>query len=244
MNAASPGAALVTGAARRIGRAIAAGLGHAGWAVAVHCHNSRADAQSLVDEIAAKGGRAAVVAADLADAADTAGLVARAAKALGPLSLLVNNASIFERDTAATMTPESFDRHMAVNARAPFLLAQAFARQVPDGRQANIVNLIDSRVWRPKSDYTSYAVSKSALWSLTQMLAIEMAPGIRVNAIGPGPVLPNARQSAAHFARQWAATPLGRGATPEEIAEAVLYLVRAPGMTGQMLALDGGEHLL
>jgi NAD(P)-dependent dehydrogenase (short-subunit alcohol dehydrogenase family) len=219
-------------------------LGAAGWAVAVHCHNSRDDALSLVAEIARNGGRAAVVTADLADTADAQELVVRAAKALGPLSLLVNNASIFERDTAATMTPESFDRHMAVNVRAPFLLSQAFARQVPDGRQGNIVNLIDSRVWRLKPEYTSYAVSKSALWALTQMLAMEMAPGVRVNAIGPGPVLPNARQSAAHFARQWAATPLGRGATPEEIAKAVLYLVDAPGVTGQMIALDGGEHLL
>ncbi len=238
------GAALVTGAARRIGRAIAADLAATGWAVAVHCRASRDDAQSLVAEIGGQGGRAAVVTCDLADAGDVQELVARAAKALGPLSLLVNNASIFERDTAATMTPESFDRHLAVNVRAPFLLAQAFARQVPAGRPGNIVNLIDSRVWRLQPEYTSYAVSKSALWALTQMLAMELAPAIRVNAIGPGPVLPNARQSAAHFARQWAATPLGRGATPEEIASAVRYLVDAPGVTGQMIALDGGEHLL
>jgi NAD(P)-dependent dehydrogenase (short-subunit alcohol dehydrogenase family) len=244
MNATSPGTALVTGAARRIGRAIAADLAASGWAVAVHCHESRDEAQSLVAEIGGLGGRAAVVASDLADAGDAQDLVARAAKVIGPLSLLVNNASIFERDTAATMTPQSFDRHMAVNVRAPFLLAQAFARQVPAGRQGNIVNLVDSRVWRLKPEYTSYAVSKSALWALTQMLAMELAPGIRVNAIGPGPVLPNARQSAAHFARQCAATPLGRGATPEEIASAVRYLVDAPGVTGQMIALDGGEHLL
>jgi NAD(P)-dependent dehydrogenase (short-subunit alcohol dehydrogenase family) len=244
MNGPAPGVALVTGAARRIGRAIASGLAEAGWAVAVHCHASRGEAQSLVDAIAAGGGRAALVTCDLADAAETQRLVACAADALGPLSLLVNNASIFERDTAATMTPQSFDRHMAVNARAPFLLAQAFARQVPDGRQGNVVNIIDSRVWRVRPEYTSYAASKSALWALTRMLAIEMAPGVRVNAIGPGPVLPNVRQSPAHFARQWAATPLGRGANPEEIASAVLYLANAPGITGQMIALDGGEHLL
>jgi NAD(P)-dependent dehydrogenase (short-subunit alcohol dehydrogenase family) len=237
------GNALVTGAALRIGRAIAKELARRGWAVAAHYHRSAAAARSLVAEIEAEGGTAVALAANLSDADAAAALVGAAAKAVGPLTLLVNNASIFERDTIATATAKSFDRHLAVNLRAPLLLSQAFVRQLP-GAAGNIVNLVDAQVWRADADFISYNLSKAGLWSLTRSLALALAPGIRVNAIGPGPVLPNARQSPSHFSRQWSSTPLRRGAHPAEIAQAIAFIVAAPAMTGQMIALDGGQHLV
>jgi NAD(P)-dependent dehydrogenase (short-subunit alcohol dehydrogenase family) len=240
----SAGNALVTGAAQRIGRAIAKELARAGWAVAVHYHRSAADARSLVAEIADSGGTAVAIAADLGKANAAASLIGAAAKALGPLTLLVNNAAIFERDTIATADAKSFDRHAAVNLRAPLLLSQAFARQLAGDAAGNIVNLVDAQVWRTDADFISYNLSKAGLWSLTRNLALALAPRVRVNAIGPGAALPSARQSPAHFARQWSSTPLGRGAHPGEIAQAIAFIVAAPAMTGQMIALDGGQHLV
>ncbi len=238
-----PRAALVTGAARRIGRAIALDLARAGFAVAVHYRTSRADAEALAAEILGAGGKAVVFAADLAREAESAALVPRASAALGPLGILVNNASLFERDEALTATRTSWDAHLETNLRAPFVLSQAFARQLPAGGEGLIVNIVDERVWNLTPHFTSYTLSKAGLWTLTQTLALALAPRIRVNAIGPGPVLPSPRQSEAQFARQVAAAPLGHGAGADEIAAAVRFLAAQRSITGQMIALDGGQHL-
>jgi len=238
-----PRAALVTGAAQRIGRAIALDLADQGWAVAVH-HNRSADAaEAVVRQIAAGGGRAVALRADLSREAESAGLIAQAVDALGPLGCLVNNASRFERDEFDSVTRESWDGHLEANLRAPFVLAQGFAAALPAGRCGLIVNLLDERVWNLTPHFVSYTVSKSALWTLTRTLALALAPRIRVNAIGPGPALPSARQSDAQFARQCASLPLRRGTSPEEICQAVRFLLAAGAMTGQMIALDGGQHL-
>jgi NAD(P)-dependent dehydrogenase (short-subunit alcohol dehydrogenase family) len=235
--------ALVTGAGRRIGRAIALHLAGRGYRVAVHCHRSRDEADAVAAEIATAGGRAAVVQADLADQAAVSSLVAQSAAALGPLSLLVNNASLFEYDHVETATEQSWDRHLDANLKAPFFLSQAFAAQLPAGALGNIVNIVDMRVWRLTPHFASYTVSKAGLWTLTQTLAMALAPRIRVNAIGPGPVLPSPHQTEAQFRKQWESTPLQRGAEPGEIAAAVGFLLDAPAVTGQMIALDGGQHL-
>lgn len=237
--------ALVTGAARRIGRSIALALAEDGWSVALCIRHDRAgdDAREVLSEIEAKGARAVVLKADLADEEATASLVPDAVKALGPLSLLVNNASEFKPDETATMTAASWREHMDVNLRAPAFLAQAFAAQLPAGVEGNIVNIIDQRVWAPTPRFFSYTISKMALWDMTQVMARSLAPRIRVNGIGPGPTLANARQSAADFERQTHATILRRGTTPEEICTALRFILAAPAMTGQMIALDGGQHL-
>ncbi len=241
--AAPSGAALITGAAHRIGRAIAHGLAGDGWAVAVHYSKSEAGARALVAEINAGGGRAAALDADLADEARTAQLIERASAALGPLTLLVNNAAAFERDDALTATRAGWDLHMETNLRAPFVLTQAFARALPDGVDGNVINLLDQRVRNLTPYFTSYTLSKAGLWTLTRTLALALAPRIRVNGIGPGPTLPSARQSAQEFARQQAATPLRRGTDPGEIYRAVQFILESPSLTGQMIALDGGQHL-
>jgi NAD(P)-dependent dehydrogenase (short-subunit alcohol dehydrogenase family) len=236
----TPGVALVTGAARRIGRAIALDLGSHGWAVAVHYKSSAAEAHLLVREIVDAGGRAEAMAADLCDEAATRALLTGAARALGPVDLLVNNASVFEADDVRTTTRESWDAHMEANLRAPFVLSQEFAAQ---GRSGNIVNLADERVWKPTPYFTSYTISKSALWTLTRTLALALAPSIRVNAIGPGPTLPSPRQSEEQFVRQVATLPLKRGPSLEEICDTLRFILGARSMTGQMIALDGGQHL-
>jgi NAD(P)-dependent dehydrogenase (short-subunit alcohol dehydrogenase family) len=239
----SPRAALVTGAGKRIGRAIALMLGREGWAVAVHYHRSRAEAEAVVGEIAAAGGRAVALGADLANEAEVERLVPLAAEALGPLGALINNASVFEDDTALGATRDSWDRHLEVNLRAPFVLMQRFARQLPPAASGAVVNLLDERVWSLTPYFVSYTLSKAALWSLTQSMALALAPRIRVNGVGPGPTLPSPRQSEAQFRRQQEIMPLQRGTTPEEIAAAVRFILSAPAMTGQMIALDGGQHL-
>lgn len=235
--------ALVTGAARRIGRAIALHLAGRGYHVAVHCNRSREEADAVVREIMQSGGRAAVVQAGLSDHAAVSGLVSQAATALGALSLLVNNASLFDYDHVETATEQSWDSHLDANLKAPFFLSQAFAAQLPGGVSGNIVNLVDMRVWRLSPHFASYTVSKAGLWTLTQTLAMALAPRIRVNAIGPGPVLPSPHQTEAQFRKQWESTPLKRGAEPGEIAAAIGFLLDAPAVTGQMIALDGGQHL-
>jgi len=236
-------AALVTGAGARLGRAIALGLAKADWSVAVHYHHSDEDALLVVDQITAAGGKAVALGADLADEAQTETLISRAAKALGPLSCLVNNASVFERDEAPTVTRESWDRHMEINLRAPFVLSQAFAAQLPDGAEGNIINLIDQRVWRLTPNFVSYTLSKAGLWTLTQTLAMALAPRIRVNAVAPGPALKSSRQTEESFARQAAAVPLEHGPALDEFPRAVTFILETPSMTGQMIALDGGQHL-
>ncbi len=237
-------AALITGAAQRIGKAIALDLASHGWAIAVHYRRSQAEAEALVNEISGRGGKAAAVACDLAREAAVQTLVPRAVAALGqPLTCLVNNASNFEMDKVDTATRESWDRHIETNLRAPLVLSQAFARQLPEGSEGNIVNLLDQRVWKLTPYFLSYTVAKSGLWTLTRTLALALAPHIRVNGIGPGPTLPSERQSAEQFRQQQLAVPLKHGATPEEIAATVRFILATPSMTGQMIALDGGEHL-
>lgn len=235
--------ALVTGGAQRIGRAIALELAGNGWTVAIHCNRSEEAAQDLAGEIRSFGGQADVFVADLMDAAATEELVARVASALGPVSCLVNNASIFENDDPKTVTRESWQRHMTVNLHAPFLLSQAFARSLPAGTEGNIINIVDQRVLNPTPHFTSYTLSKSGLWTLTQTLALALAPSIRVNAIGPGPVLPSIRQTEEQFTRQWSQLPLARPTAPEEIAGGVRFVLDAPSMTGQIITLDSGQHL-
>jgi NAD(P)-dependent dehydrogenase (short-subunit alcohol dehydrogenase family) len=238
-----PRAALVTGAGKRIGRAIAEALAADGYAVAVHYHGSKAAAEAVVDAVTARGGRAVALAADLADEGAVERLVPRACDALGPLGILVNNASVFENDTAATVTRDSWDRHLAVNLRAPFVLLQHFAALLPAGCNGVVVNLLDQRVWSLTPYFVSYTVAKAGLWALTQSMALALAPRIRVNGIGPGPTLPSPRQSEEQFERQCRQMPLQRGTSPAEIAAAVRFILDAPAMTGQMIALDGGQHL-
>ena len=238
-----PRAALVTGGAVRLGRAIALALAREGFAVAIHCNASRDKAEATAAEIRALGARAIVLQADLAQEAAMHGLVAAAAEALGPLGVLVNNASTFERDEWHNATRESWDLHLEPNLRAPFVLAQDFARALPEGHEGVVLNMIDMRVWSLTPHFVSYTVSKAGLWALTQSLALALAPRIRVVGIGPGPALPNARQTQEQFDRQAASTPLRRGTTPEEVAHAALALLALPSVTGQMLALDGGQHL-
>jgi len=236
-------AALVTGAAKRIGRAIAVHLGRHGWKVAVHHHRSAADAEQTVAEIRAAGSEAVALKADLGKEAETAALVDRAVAALGPVTLLVNNASVFEMDRIESVSRASWDSHIEVGLRAPLVLMQAMARQLPEEAHGNVINMLDQRVLRPTSYFLSYTVAKSGLWTLTQTLALALAPRIRVNGIGPGPVLPSPRQTEAQFLEQWRRMPLGRGTTPQEICRAVDFILSAPSMTGQMIAVDGGQHL-
>ena len=237
-------AVLVTGAAKRLGRAIALDLADAGWDVGVHYHGSAAEAEETAAAARARGVKAVTLRADLSREDETAGLVARAAGALGPLTALINSASLFEDDDWQSASRASWDAHIETNLRAPFLLAQHFARQLPPDAEGNIINVIDQRVLKPTPQFLSYSLSKAGLYWLTTILAQGMAPRIRVNAVGPGPTIRNARQSQADFARQRAATVLGRGAEPADVAAAIRYLLAAPAVTGQMIAVDGGQHLI
>ena len=236
-----PPAALITGAARRIGAAIARALSRAGYSVVLHANHSRAEAEALAREIERDGGHAAVVIGDLADAMALRGIVP-AASAHAPLSLLVNNASLFDEDDAATMTRDGFERTMAVNLTAPLFLAQAFAAQAPRNAASSIVNIVDQRVLRPTPKFFSYALSKASLHAATTTLAQALAP-LRVNAVAPGPTLPSPRQNGEQFAEQAALVPLGKGPSPEDIAAAVAYLAGAQSVTGMTIAVDGGQHL-
>jgi len=238
-----PRAALVTGGARRIGRALALALAEDGFGVAVHYHRSRAEAEAVAAAIEARGGKAVALAADLADERAVAALLPAAAAALGPIGVLVNNASIFENDTVASATRDSWEAHLSINLRAPFVLIQNLASHLPAQMGGVVVNLLDERVWSPTPMFVSYTVSKAGLWTLTQTMALALAPRIRVNGIGPGPTLPNRRQSPEQFMQQCAAMPLRRGTSPDEIAQAMRFIIAAPAMTGQMIALDGGQHL-
>jgi len=238
-----PTAALVTGGARRIGRALVLALADAGHAVAIHHHRSSAAADALAAEIIKAGGKAIAVAADLADEAAVKRLLPEAMAALGPIGVLVNNASIFENDTVATASRDGWDSHMAINLRAPFVLTQQFAALLPADAGGAVINLLDERVWNLTPYFVSYTVTKDALWTLTRTMALALAPRIRVNGIGPGPTLPSPRQSADQFLARCRSLPLRRGTSPGEIAAALRFILAAPAMTGQMIALDGGEHL-
>jgi NAD(P)-dependent dehydrogenase (short-subunit alcohol dehydrogenase family) len=243
MNEPAKGNALVTGAAKRIGRAIALDLAAAGWNLAVHYHKSADDAASAVREIEALGRRAVAIKADLTRESEVTQIVPQATAALGPLSCLVNSASTFVMDDIRSMTRASWDSHMETNLRAPLVLSQAFAAQLPGGQTGAIVNMLDERVWKLTPYFLSYTVAKCGLWTLTQTLALALAPRIRVNGIGPGPTLPSPRQTEAQFKAQWDSMPLKRGTTPAEICRAVRFILESPALTGQMIALDGGQHL-
>lgn len=237
------GGALVTGAARRIGRALALTAAEAGYDVAIHARAADEDADGLAAEIVASGRRAAVVTADLADAERVAGLVAQAADAIGPLTLLVNSASVFEDDRIGHLDAGQWDAALAINLRAPVFLAQAFVAQLPEGAEGLVVNLLDQRVLKPDPRFFSYGLSKAALWAATRTLAQALAPRVRVNGIGPGPTLPSVHQTEADFATEARATPLGRRATPGDIAQALRYLIEARQVTGQIIVVDAGQHL-
>ena len=236
-------AVLVTGAAHRIGRAIALGFARDGWNVAVHFNESADAAASTAAGIRDAGASAALVRGNLARQRSAIDIVAAARDAIGPLTCLVNNASLFENDSLETMTDESWDMHHGVNLRAAVFLAQAFAAQMPAGIGGNIVNIIDQRVWKPTPRFFSYTVAKSALWAATRTMAQALAPAIRVNAIGPGPTCANKRQRPEDFEDQFTAIPLGRAIEPDEIWSGIRFILSAGSMTGQMLALDGGQHL-
>ena len=246
------GVALVTGGARRLGRAMVLELARHGHDVAVHYSGSADEAEATAAEARALGVRAGTFRADLLDPDRTAALIPEVAAAMGPLTVLVNNASIFEYDSIATATMEGWDRHLGSNLRAPFQLIQAFAAQAPKAlpdengepqARCLVVNMVDQRVLKPTPEFMTYSIAKAALWSLTRTAAQGLAPHVRVNAIGPGPTLQGARQSAAHFAAQRRATVLNRGADPRGIADALAYFLTARAVTGQLICVDGGQHL-
>jgi len=242
-----PRAALVTGGGARLGRAIALALAGAGVAVAIHCRAEQGPgfetAEATAREIRALGPAACVLAAELGQEAAVATLLPRAADALGPIGILVNNASTFERDEWHDATQASWEAHLQPNLRAPLRLIQEFGRALPETAEGFVLNMLDQRVWSLTPHFVSYTTSKAALWALTRSMALALAPRIRVCAIGPGPALPSPRQSPAQFARQNASVPLGHGTTPDEVGQAALALLCLPSVTGQMLALDGGQHL-
>ncbi len=235
--------ALVTGAALRLGRAIALDLAKHGWHIGVHHHASATEAKELVAEIELVGSKAVALRADLTREDQLRGLVQSCDEALGRPTCLINNAARFETDSVETLDWAGWQAELDVNLRAPIFLTQEFARALPKDASGCVINMIDQRVWRLTPDFFSYTIAKSALWTATRTLAQALAPRIRVNAIGPGPVLPNQRQSQADFERECGATPLGRGATMEEVCRAVRFLLDSPSVTGQMIALDGGQHL-
>lgn len=238
-----PKTVLITGAAKRIGRAIACDLASQGWRVGVHYRSSEADALALVTEIEKAGGHAKAFAADLADCEALDPLIADVAEALGPPQCLINNASEFLPDTIQTADRSTWDRHLDINLKAPVFLTQALVKHLPERTDANIINIVDQRVWKLTPDFFSYTISKAGLWTATRTLAQALAPRIRVNAIGPGPVLRSVHQTSGEFEAEQRSTLLGKGPSPQEIAAAVRFILDTPSLTGQMIALDGGQHL-
>jgi NAD(P)-dependent dehydrogenase (short-subunit alcohol dehydrogenase family) len=238
----SRGAALVTGAGRRIGQALALEAARAGYDVAVHHRGAEGEAAETVAAIQALGRRAIAVSAELSDEAQVAGLIARTAQ-LGPLTLLVNSASSFNDDRVGALDRALWDAHIETNLRAPIVLAEAFAAALPADAEGLVVNIVDQRVWRPNPQFFSYSLSKAGLWWATQTLAQALAPRIRVNAIGPGPTLPSVHQAPGEFEAEAAGTLLQRHANPDDLAAALRYLIDARAVTGQMIAVDAGQHL-
>lgn len=234
---------LITGAAHRIGAALARDFATHGWGIAIHCRRSPGDADELANNLRSAGAQAVVLEADLADSADVAGLLARCKAELGAPVCLVNNASAFLFDDIRSLSPQQWNVHLDVNLKAPIFLAKALLEGLPAGEEGNVINILDQRVLDPGPEFFSYTLSKAALWVATRMLAKAMAPRVRVNAIGPGPVLASIHQTAPEFEAERTRTPLGRGTCPEEIAAAIRFILDAPAMTGQMIVLDGGQHL-
>jgi NAD(P)-dependent dehydrogenase (short-subunit alcohol dehydrogenase family) len=238
-----PKTALVTGAAKRVGRGIAVDLARQSWAVAVHYGHSLDDADETVAEIRREGGAAVALQADLSKESETEALMRHAVDALGPVGCLVNNAAVFRHDDVGTADRASWDMHVETNLRAPLVLTQAMAQALPADRNGVVINMLDQRVWNLTPHFLSYTISKAGLWTLTQTLALALAPRIHVNAIGPGPVLPNARQTEEQFRRQYESLPLRAPVALEDICNAVRFIISAASMTGQMIALDSGQHL-
>ncbi len=238
-----PGIALITGAAKRIGRSIALDLASQGWDIAIHYNSSDEEAWKTVQEIKDLGRKAITLKADLGNERDVAGLVPACVDQLAAPTCLINNASRFAYDEITTLTNEGWQAHLNINLRAPVLLAQAFAQALPQDQSGNIINIVDQRVWKLTPLFFSYTISKAGLWTATQTLAQALAPRIRVNAIGPGPVLKSIHQTEEQFDRQQRATLLEHGTSPKEIARAICFILDAPALTGQMIALDGGQHL-
>ncbi|BCB18811.1 SDR family oxidoreductase [Bosea sp. ANAM02] len=235
--------ALVTGGARRIGRAIVEKLAGAGYAVAIHHGGSHEDAEALARELAERGAKTCLLSADLVDPTAVATLIPDAEKALGPVTLLVNNAASFVADDVRSLDIAGWNRQFSINLRAPSQLIGIMAERLPADAKGAVVNIVDQRVWKLTPQYYSYTLTKAALLTATRTLAQALAPRIRVNAVGPGPTFPNAYDGAERLEQEAAGTLLGRRVAPEEIAEAVLYLARADSVTGQMIAVDAGQHL-
>lgn len=240
---AARGAALVTGGSRRLGRVLAATAADAGFDVAIHVRAMDDDAETAAAEVRSRGRKATILTCDLRKESTTVALVGEAEAELGAITLLVNSASVFENDAFEDMNRASWDLHIETNLRAPLVLAQTFARRLPADRQGLIVNLLDQRVLDPSPEFFSYSLSKSALWDATRMLARALAPRIRVNAIGPGPTLPSIHQDQAAFDAEARSTLLGRPVAPSQIGAALRYLIDAEAVTGQMIAVDSGQHL-
>lgn len=238
-----PQTVLITGASRRIGRAIALDMARLGWAVGIHYRKSRTEAGALLVEIEDRGGKAALIEGDLSRFQCLEALVADCAAKIGAPSCLINNASEFLLDTVESTDEATWDTHLDVNLKAPVFLAQAVARHLPQGCSGNIINIIDQRVWKLTPDFFSYTISKAGLWTATRTLAQGLAPRIRVNAIGPGPVLRSVHQTDADFEAEALSTLLHTGPSIDEITAAVRFILSSPSMTGQMIALDGGQHL-
>ncbi len=236
--------ALVTGAARRIGRTIALALAQRGWDVAVHYGNSAADAQATIREIEGLGRRAVALQADLADESAVKALLPAVTKALGRVSCVVNNASLFEHDSAADFSPAALDRHMHVNLAAPLLLAQALHAATPAGAQSVVVNLLDQKLYNLNPDFLSYTLSKATLQTATTMLAQALAPTVRVVGVAPGITLVSGDQTEEGFAKAHKITPLGSSSTPDDVAAAVCFVADSPAITGTTLLVDGGQHLI
>ena len=237
-------AALVTGAAHRLGRAIAIDLAKHGWPVILHFNNSEEAATQLQNDIVAGGGKAAVIAGNLSDERDVSLLIQRAVDIFGPVGLLINNASVFEWDDAATATTSSLALHMNLHVSAPLILCQNFVELLPEHQGGLIINMVDSRVLNPSPKHLTYTLSKCGLWTLTRTLAHTLAPRVRVNGIGPGPTLPHKGQSAEEFRARCARLPLQRPASLTDICQAINFLIFQKAITGQLIALDGGDHLV
>ena len=234
---------LVTGASKRIGESLTEELANNDYAIAIHYYQSKKYAQQLMTKINDTGGKANIFEANLSNVDDTKGLVSQVTEKMGPLHALINNASIFAPEEWNEVTIQSWQQNLTVNLHAPFILSQAFAEQLSTPMEGSIINIIDQCVLNLTPHFFSYTISKSALWTLTQTLARALAPRIRVNAIGPGPTLPNTMQSPEDFLKQAQSTPLARQVPLAEINKTVIYLLNAHAVTGQMIAVDSGEHL-
>jgi NAD(P)-dependent dehydrogenase (short-subunit alcohol dehydrogenase family) len=243
VQAAPRGVALVTGGAKRIGRALCLAVAKIGFDVAIHHRGSGPDAQSLITEIEALGRRAEAFPADLSREDEIQALIPTVAQRMGPVTLLINNASLFHDDRVGSLSRASWDAHMQTNLRAPLVLAEGLAAQLPLGQDGQIINLLDQRVLKPNPQFFTYSLTKAALWHATKTLAQALAPHIRVNGVGPGPTLASIHQDDETFSAEAANTLLQKHADPQQIAAAVLYLIDAASVTGQMIAVDGGQHL-